>query len=57
MIFAIFQEVVQKHEKSPNFELGRLPIGQFSLDFKNKSDLGYFYLYLQNILGATKSGM
>ena len=45
MIFAIFQEVVQKHEKS-----------QFSLDFKKISDLSYLNLYLQHILGASKSG-
>ena len=41
MIFAIFQELVQKHEKSPISE-------------KN-SDLGYLNLYLQHILGASKS--
>ena len=28
---------------------GRLPVGQFSLDLKKKSDLGYFYLFLQHI--------
>ena len=34
----------------------RLPSCRFSLDFK-KSELGYFYVYLQDILEATKSGM
>ena len=34
MIFAIFQEVVQKHEKVPSVNFGRLPVGQFSLDLK-----------------------
>ena len=56
MIFAIFQEVVQKHEKAQLLNFGRLPVCQFSLDFKKNSDLRYFYLYLQLILGATKSG-
>ena len=36
---------------------GWLPVCQFSLDFSTKSDLGYFYLYLQLFLGSTKSGM
>ena len=31
-------------------------IRQFSLDFKKISDLVYFCLYLQHILGASKSG-
>ena len=35
---------------------GRLPPRQFSLDFKKISDFGYFYLYLQHILGSSKSG-
>ena len=35
---------------------GRLSPRQFSLDLKKKSDLGYFYLYLQHILGVSKSG-
>ena len=56
MIFAIFQEVVQKHEKSQLLNFGRLPPGQFSLDFKKISDFGYLNLYLQHILGASKSG-
>ena len=58
MIFAIFQELVQKHEKSPTSELsfGRLPPSQFSLDFKKISNLGYLNLYLRHILGASKSG-
>ena len=43
-----------KTRKLLNF--GRLPTRQFSLDFKKISDLGYFYLYLQHILGALKSG-
>ena len=55
MIFSIFQEVVQKHEKVQILNFGRLPVGQFSLDFKQISDLGYFYLYLKHILWATKS--
>ena len=38
-------------------KFGRLPVCQFSLDFSTKSDLGYFYLYLQLFLGSTKSGM
>ena len=56
MIFAIFPEVVQKHKKVQLMNFGRLPARQFSLDFKKKSDLDYFYLYLQHILGASKSG-
>ena len=43
-----------KKVKFLNF--GRLPPGQFSLDFKKNSDLGYLNLYLQHILGASKSG-
>ena len=38
-------------------KFGRLPVGQFSLDFKKKLDLGYFYLYVQYILGATRFGI
>ena len=56
MIFAIFQEVVKNTKKIQLLNFGRLPPGQFLLDFKKKSDLGYYYLYLQHILGATKSG-
>ena len=44
-------------QKTQILNFGRLPVGQFSLDFNKISDLGYFYLYLQHILGATKSGM
>ena len=57
-MLAIFQdEVVQKYEQKQLLNFGRLPVGQFSLDFNKISDLGYFYLYLQHILGATKSGI
>ena len=42
MIFAIFQEVVQKHEKVQLLNFGRLPAGQFSLDFKTIFGFGLF---------------
>ena len=46
-----------KNTKKVQFlNFGRLPPGQFSLDFKKNLDLGYFYLFLQHILGASKSG-
>ena len=57
MIFAIFQEFGPKtRKKSELLNFGRLPPSQFSLDFKKMSDLGYLNLYLQHILGASKSG-
>ena len=56
MIFTIFQEVVQKHQKSPNFELWEASRWSVFIGFQKKSDLGYFYRYLQYILGATKYG-
>ena len=56
MIFAIFQEVVQNTKKVQLLNFGSLPPGQFPFDFNKISDLGYLNLYLQHILGASKSG-
>ena len=56
--FLQFSKGWSKNTKKAQFSnFGRLPVCQFSSDFKKISDLGYFYLYLQHILGRTKSGM
>ena len=57
MIFAIFQEVVQKHEKVKLLNFGRLPVGQFSLPFKKNFGFGLLLPISTTYLGATKSGM
>ena len=41
MIFKIFPEVVQKHEKVKLLIFGRLTVCQFSLDFK---EIGFWLL-------------
>ena len=48
-VIAVFTKV-SRNKAIEIFNFGRLPVCQFSLDKKN-SDLGYFYLYLQHILG------
>ena len=53
--FAIFKRWT-KIARSPMLNFDRLHMCQFAQDLK-KSDLDYFYQYLQHSLWATKSGM
>ena len=49
MIFAIFQEVVQKHEKVQIVNFGRLPVVSVFIDLKKFRILAYLSIYIYNI--------